>query len=382
MRPVTLVSCASVAAALLTAPACKKDAPLPVGGETAPAAPVERDTAAPAAREGVLVAPEGGHVQIRFPPSHTPTKAEQPIPTEAGELKATVWTAEGATDAFVFSVAGMPKALLAGSNATKLVRNAAAGALGGIDGVQDREEPFAPEGYPGLRVWYHGTVEGQAVSGRIDVVFVPPNLIQTIYLGSGPADVKAPEVVAFFDSFRLIGLEPYGVRVVKAADGGFEIAFPASYPEPERSEEEVDFGGIGKSKYVMYRAVTPKGVVGAGFMGMPAGVEIGKAAFDGGRDEMLKSAGATLVSEEDIVRDGRPGRRVRFRGELDGESFEGRAELVAGDDRVHVLLALMPSAEQLEDAQVNDFFGSLKLVAAPAAPPERDEAAPEAPAGD
>ncbi|MCA9518907.1 MAG: hypothetical protein KC635_28420, partial [Myxococcales bacterium] len=368
MRLVTLVVCAPLAAALLAAPACKKDAPPPSAeegsatssttGATPEDAPPEEPPPPPAGR---LIAPEGEHFEVRFPAGYYPSKADQPIPTAAGELKAVVWTAEGSTDAFVTSFTDMPKELLAGSNADTMVRNAANGALGGIGGTSDKEEHFKLEGYPGLRVWYHGAIEGQPVYGRIDAVFVPPRLYQTIYLADNAGAVRGKRATDFFDSFRLVGVEPYGVRVVKVPDGGFEIAFPASYPEPTRSDDDVDVAGVGKMKYVMFMSTTPKGAVGAGYMAMPPEVEMNDAAFDNGRDGMLKSMGATLAGEEKIERDGRAGRAVRFKGELEGQAYEGKAELVAGDGRVHIVLALTPSVEQLEDAQVTDYFASLKI---------------------
>ncbi|MFT7583370.1 MAG: hypothetical protein ACI9MR_005057 [Myxococcota bacterium] len=51
-----------------------------------------------------------------------------------------------------------------------------------------------------------------------------------------------------------------------------------------------------------------------------------------------------------------------FSGELDGQAYFGRADLIADGRRLYMIQAMTPSKVQLIDSQIEAFFSSFKLL--------------------
>ncbi|MBI1832244.1 MAG: hypothetical protein HYR84_12435 [Planctomycetes bacterium] len=147
-------------------------------------------------------APEG-RFAVAMP--STPIKKEQQVKTAKGELRVTVWIADGRLDSsFVVSYSDYPKADVKAGDEEKRLDQACQGAVEKSRGkLRGDEKPIKLAGkHPGREI----TIEkdGETIA-RMRVYLVENRLYQVMVLGSGPIfAAKEKDVGVFLDSFRLI----------------------------------------------------------------------------------------------------------------------------------------------------------------------------------
>lgn len=322
-----------------------------------------KDQEKPPPPAGNKVTSDKGQFEVVFPSSAHPKMSVQKVPTAAGEMETQLWMAEVSDGAYSVNYTDMPKELVAGTDAQKLLSGGRDGALRNMNSKVTKEEKFELDGHPGLRFWFNGSMQGMNIHGRIDAVFAAPRLYQVQYIGMSSGAVQSSTVTGFFDSFGFMGRGEGGPKLVEGPDGDFSVEFPTSFPEPTKSAEETEIPGGSKITITMLTSMTPRGAVGVGYSDMPEGEKVEEDNLDGARDGMMSNMNAKLDAEEKFTVNGNPARRLTFSGSMEGNDFNGRAELIGGGGRLYIVQALAPSKEQLADEQFAAFFESFKLLA-------------------
>ncbi|MBI3824319.1 MAG: hypothetical protein HY289_16755 [Planctomycetes bacterium] len=134
-----------------------------------------------------------------------PTKKEQQVKTATGELKVTLWIAEGKADSyFVVSYSDFPAKGFKKGDEDKRLDQACKGAVDSARGkLRGEEKAIKLDGkHPGREIAIEK--DGEIIA-RMRVYLVDQRLYQVMVLGNGPFfATKDQDVGAFLDSFRLV----------------------------------------------------------------------------------------------------------------------------------------------------------------------------------
>lgn len=147
--------------------------------------------------------PSEGRFSVLMPSE--PTKKEQQVKTATGELKVTLWIAEGKADSyFVVSHSDIPDKDLKKGAEEKRLDQACKGAVDSARGkLRGEEKSIKLDGkYPGREIVIEK--DGEIVA-RMRVYLVANRLYQVMVLGNGAFFAsRDKEATAFLDSFRLV----------------------------------------------------------------------------------------------------------------------------------------------------------------------------------
>ncbi|MBM3995634.1 MAG: hypothetical protein FJ303_15995 [Planctomycetes bacterium] len=135
----------------------------------------------------------------------TPVKKEQQVKTAKGELRVTIWIAEGRLDSsFVVSYTDYAKADAKPEDEDKRLEQACKGAIEKSRGkLRGEARSIKLDGkHPGREIMIEK--DGEVIA-RMRIYLVENRLFQVMVLGGGPVFAsKEKDVGVFLDSFRLI----------------------------------------------------------------------------------------------------------------------------------------------------------------------------------
>lgn len=156
-------------------------------------------------------------------------------------------------------------------------------------------------------------------------------------------------------------------------EGGFSVLFPGA---PRKLQQKVQFAANQSTEMFMFLVERRQEATYAvayndyPITGGSLPPEVVRSALNSGRDSVLKSLGAQLVSEQEITLAGHSGREISLRR---GNTFVGRIRMYLVGDRLYQVWVIVPPAkEPFLTRSMQGFLDSFALLAegAPDAPPQ------------
>ncbi len=140
-------------------------------------------------------------LQMKVPGTMTPT--EQKVPTEIGEITATLWIYEHSnTNAWMTGMNDYPKGSLA-SDVNVVLDGARDGAVANTNGKLVSEKKITIDGWPGRELVIAAESEGLKLVTVARVVLVDNRLVQALVVSSEDAKNDA-DVRTFLDSMKIV----------------------------------------------------------------------------------------------------------------------------------------------------------------------------------
>ncbi len=96
----------------------------------------------------------------------------------------------------------IPDAVLKKKTAEQILNDAAKGGVGQFEKLLERVTPISLQGHPGRYIERQSLQNGMDVFFVDKVIYKKPRLYQVVYIGTRKADMRAPEVQHFLESFR------------------------------------------------------------------------------------------------------------------------------------------------------------------------------------
>jgi hypothetical protein len=158
----------------------------------------------------------------------------------------------------------------------------------------------------------------------------------------------------------MIVLVPAGFAQTPVQQESFSITLPAGFGEFAKQQQKIksESGEITQVTYVSKGTGGNAIIVTHGTM--PGKIMDPAATMNSGRDSLLKSLGATLVSEKSIQIDGKPAMSISYSAEKPRPIF-ARTDLVVAGPRMYQVIFLGSSAEALAHESTSRFFSSFDI---------------------
>ncbi|MBJ7449296.1 MAG: hypothetical protein JHC93_02930 [Parachlamydiales bacterium] len=155
-------------------------------------------------------------------------------------------------------------------------------------------------------------------------------------------------------------------EVISSHQGNFTIDLPKGFQKPEYTMTPVktEVGEIKTLNYISYADT------GACMVGMSEYPPQLVALIDQKQDEVLKGAqegalrnmGAKVINESSLTVDKLSAREATFVSSTDAQPLYGKMRLISSMPRLYHILYLTDKEENLNNPEVDSFFGSFKIL--------------------
>lgn len=196
--------------------------------------------------------------------------------------------------------------------------------------------------------------------------------------GAGAADEKAaaagdpvaagdPAAGAVADPAAGAGGLPAGWVRFEVAEGNMAIGMPRQPGAPEVFDVPTE---AGTSEGKLWMVMAEPWYYGLAVVTMPQAVldepepmtpDVIKAAFDGGRDQMLAAVNGTRTGERDVEVLGLPAREVDYTVSAQGQRIEGQSRMIA-DPKTKKIYQLQVLSDRPVAAKAREFFDTFELL--------------------
>lgn len=156
---------------------------------------------------GAIIDSKEGHFSAQLPPGFVSIDQDiQPIQTEMGEIETINYTSFTETSACMVGASEYPEALLVfiKGKEKEVLDGAQEGALKNVNGVVVSSNDLTINNLPARVVEFTAEADGQPLFGKAQFILADSRLYHILYISSDHAELNAPEVLNFFQSFKLI----------------------------------------------------------------------------------------------------------------------------------------------------------------------------------
>jgi len=155
-------------------------------------------------RDPVILKSDIGKFLIALPfGSHIPEKKEEILQTGTGPITNNSYMVEFPNSAYVISYYDLPKVIFKTKSIDKILNDSIEGAAKASKLQITRYERFDFNGLPATRANLAGTIEGNIVSGRLDLVLSGGRMFTLFAIAKTNQEIEGATVRAFFDSFQI-----------------------------------------------------------------------------------------------------------------------------------------------------------------------------------
>lgn len=128
--------------------------------------------------------------------------------TPNGPTELTILQTQSSRGACVAGYSDFPEASFAGRTPQKMLEDGRDGALKNINGTLEKQENITVQGRQGLAVYGSASSGGKQVYVRFYFILDKPRAYQVGFLAHDRAELDAPDIQAYFNSFSLTGPAP------------------------------------------------------------------------------------------------------------------------------------------------------------------------------